>query len=402
MLHFCVFRKRHVLNPLHQQLIKLLEKPEWSQSDRKQIVEILEKTDPTEAAALIKKLSSEKYAVVESVSYKMLDAIHRDTHIEQPGKIRKLWGRRLPAAAAIILVVISTVWWFSGQRKSNTQVAAVNRPAEVMPGGNKAILRLANGTTVVLDSLANGTIASQGSVMVIKSADGQLAYQPSSSNAGSSSVQFNNISTPRGGQYQVQLADGSRVWLNAESSLEFPAAFTGGERRVKITGEAYFEITKNKEKPFIVQKGDVEVKVLGTHFNVNAYDGDESMKITLIEGSVKITIPGKSALLRPGQQAMLSSADMANYRMQIINNVDVDAVVAWKNGFFQFQNSSMKEVMGQISRWYDVDAAFNPEVHEGHYTGSIRRSSSLSQVLKMLEVAGDVHFSIVGKQIIIK
>jgi len=211
-------------------------------------------------------------------------------------------------------------------------------------------------------------------------------------------LSYNMLVTPRRGQYQLVLPDGSKVWLNAASSIRYPVAFIGNERRVQITGEAYFEVTHNATMPFIVEKGDMRVEVLGTHFNVNAYNDESAIKTTLLEGKVKI-VNRQSAILKPGQQAILT----AGSRLTILDKTDVEDVVAWKNGLFHFESSEIKTVMRQIARWYDVDVVYErTTVNNDPMFVEISRNTRLSDVLKALEESGSAKFSIQGKTIIVK
>jgi ferric-dicitrate binding protein FerR (iron transport regulator) len=212
---------------------------------------------------------------------------------------------------------------------------------------------------------------------------------------------YNTITTPRGGQYQVTLSDGTKVWLNAASSIRFPVLFTGNERKVEITGEAYFEVAKNVSKPFKVKTISSEVEVLGTHFNVNAYDDEAVAKTTLLEGLVKVSVPqtgGKLAarFLQPGQQSGITK----DGRISVLNNADTEEAVAWKNGRFQFRSADLKSILRQISRWYDVDVVYKGNV-DLHFTGQLTRDDYVSKVFDKLALTGEVHFKIEGKKIIV-
>lgn len=273
---------------------------------------------------------------------------------------------------------------------------------DVLPGGDKARLELADGSVLILEKVSNGSLQQQGGTQVVKQ-DGQLVYNAAQGNH-PSEILYNKISTPKGGQYQVILPDGSKVWLNAGSSLRFPAAFTGKERQVELTGEAYFEIAKltnpspsgggRVRVPFKVKTYDVSVEVLGTHFNVMAYADEESINTTLLEGSVKVSqlTTHNSQLLKPGQQAEV------NETIKVFS-VDTEESVAWKNGFFQFNGADIKTVMGQIERWYDVEIDYKGKVPLKHFTGIISRNNNVSKVLDMLELTGAVKFEIRGKRI---
>jgi transmembrane sensor len=277
------------------------------------------------------------------------------------------------------------------QQIASNQLAANDLP----PGGNKAVLTLADGTKIILDNAANGNLANQGNTKVIK-LDEQIVYKASGNN---SEVYYNTISTPRGGVYQLVLADGSKVWLNSSSSLHYPTSFTGKERKVEITGEAYFEVARNSSMPFKINiAGKEEVEVLGTHFNINAYPDEPAINTTLLEGSVKITdlADHNSSYIAPGQQAQLSS----NGKIRLIGNPDIEAVVAWKNGSFIFNSQNIGDIMRQVGRWYDVDISYSGEISHETYSGIVSRNNNVSVVLKIMEEGG-VKFRIEGKKIIV-
>jgi len=327
-------------------------------------------------------------------------------------KLVLFWRRnrsRIAAAASIVLIISVTIFLNLSKQAATPPVVTANQNAtikgnDIAPGGNKAILTLADGSQINLDSANNGALTQQGNIRVTKLQDGKLVYnQDGSFLSTTAEVAYNTVSTPRGGQYQLTLADGSQVWLNAASSIRFPASFTGKERKVEITGEAYFEVAKNTAMPFRVSiaGGRQEVEVLGTHFNINAFDDEELIKTTLLEGSVKVSTPSPlervGVRLRPGQQSTLS----ADARINILNAIDTDEVMAWKNGKFQFgEGADVKAVMRQVARWYDVDVEYKGTV-TGRIGGTISRNVNASQVFKMLEMTGTVKFRIEGKKIII-
>jgi len=309
------------------------------------------------------------------------------------------------AAAAAVLILLSAGSYFLFDRKAPDVIAAKESGTKgvmngIAPGRNTATLTLADGSVVVLDSAENGTLTSQGDVKVIKISDGLLSFNAPSSNP--KEAVYNTISTPRGGQYQIELADGTKVWLNAASSLKFPTAFIGNERTVVMSGEGYFEVAKDKKMPFNVIANGIRIDVLGTHFNVNAYSDENTIATTLLEGSLKVTnqaIAGKrsqSLIIKPGQQAKLTS----EREIELVNDVDVEQAVAWKNGQFQFDNQDIGTIMRQVSRWYDVDVVYRGPVPQRFFTGKISRSSNASQVIRMLEYAG-VNVSLVGKNIVV-
>ncbi len=346
----------------------------------------------------------------ELIVSKLMDGTWEEMYETDRSKVIPIGKRkwfRIAAAAVVLLFLAAGSYLLLNKPVQNAIVKKqTTQPSnDIQPGGNKAILTLADGTRVILDSANNGTITKQGNVTIIKLNDGQLSYQPSTLNSQSSTadsrlptVLYNTISTPRGGQYQLVLADGSKVWLNAASSIRFPNAFPGNDRKVEITGEAYFEVARNAAKPFYVEAGGMEVKVLGTHFNVNAYADEPAVKTTLLEGSVRVTKGSESKTITPGEQAGIENGGNATIK---ISNVDVNEVVAWKNGLFHFNNSSLKEVMRQLSRWYDIDVEYADGIEPRRFGGEMARSSDLNQVLKILEES-KVHFEIVGKKLLVK
>ena len=305
-------------------------------------------------------------------------------------------------AAAIILLLGAGAYIWTG-RLPKAAIAQA-RPAthtknDVAPGGNKAVLTLANGAVIILDSAHTGTLAQQGNTAVIKQDNGRLAYNAlhdSSASVRATEVLYNTLATPRGGQYQLVLPDGTKVWLNAASSIRYPTAFAGHERRVEVTGEAYFEVAKNTAMPFYVKMNNgAAVEVLGTHFNINAYDDEPARKITLLEGSVKVSGKTANVVITPGQQARLTTQ---NSILKVTDDVDVEEVMAWKNGAFQFEGADIQSVMRQIGRWYDVEVEYKGNISL-HFAGTISRNVNISQVLEMLERAGGVKTVVTGRKI---
>ncbi|MBO9203271.1 MULTISPECIES: FecR family protein [Niastella] len=330
------------------------------------------------------------------------------------------WVQWMSVAAAVLVVV--SIGWFIWQGKTKPAIVAEQQQtpvATVIPaGGNKATLTLADGTVIDLDKAGNGTIATEGKTTVNKKEDGQLEYK-SVTGSNATEVTFNLLTTPRGGQYQLLLPDGSKVWLNAASSIKYPTAFSGGERRVEITGEAYFEIAHNAVKPFKVMiypadggtgRGG-EVEVLGTHFNINAYGDEQTIVTTLLEGKIKITpvdvvskatIPNHPAVsarayrvINPGEEAQINNkADIV-----VRKGIDTESAVAWMKGFFDFHNAGIKTVMKQVSRWYNVDVEYTKAMPEQTFEGNIDRSIPLNELLELLQQYGTTKFKIEGKTI---
>ena len=310
---------------------------------------------------------------------------------------------RIAAAAVVTGLLAGGYFLFSGKRSQPVQSPVAlekNTQDDVKPGGNKAILTLSDGSSIILDSAQNGSLTRQGNTKVLKINNGLLAYNADKSRP--AEIIYNTLTTPRGGQYRVTLSDGTQVWLNAASSITFPTVFSGKERKVEVTGEVYFEVTKNAAMPFIVKKvnDDVRVRVLGTHFNVNAYDDEANIKVTLLEGSVRVqssTNDWQPAILKPGQQVRIT----INQKPETINDADVEQVMAWKNGKFQFgEKMEFTAIMRQIARWYDVEVEYNDRI-DVHFGGSISRESNVSAVLEKLALAGDMKFTIEGRKIIV-
>jgi len=317
-------------------------------------------------------------------------SIQRQEPLAKPDSVRFLSLYRWVAAASIALLVCGGYFYFSQRTPSiNTAKLSGNKHLQihdVPPGGSKAVLTLADGSTVVLDSAKNGTLIRQGSVNISKPEDGRLAYNASS--AGAKEVLYNVIATPRGGEYALQLADGSKVWINAASSLRFPTAFNGNERTVELTGEAYFEVAGDAEKPFKVIVNGIEVAVLGTHFNINAYTDESSISTTLVEGAVKVIADHQSLLLSPGQQAQVDKAG----EMTLVKKANLDVATAWKNGRFEFEDNSITSVMQQIQRWYNVEVVYDGKTPDIRFSGAISRQENVSKVLTMLELTHLVRF----------
>ncbi|WPU97528.1 FecR family protein [Mucilaginibacter sp. cycad4] len=312
-------------------------------------------------------------------------------------QVIKLHFFRNVAAAAIVLLLSGTAvyHWYNkhGQQKLSAQNKAIVKH-DVEPGDNRAVLTLANGSKLILDSAKIGLLNQSGNISINKTQDGQVVYTADNDQQQNDPAVYNIISTPRGGQYQVVLPDGSKVWLNSASSLKFPTVFTGTERNVELTGEGYFEVAKNKAKPFNVKVKDIEIAVLGTHFNIMAYNDEATVKTTLLEGSVKLTQGNTSNLLKPGQQGIIN-----NKSIKIID-VDTDEAVAWKNGFFDFERANIQDIMKQLSRWYGTEVIYEGKIPDDEFVGKISRDVKLSQVLHILELS-HVRFRIENKKIIV-
>jgi transmembrane sensor len=313
-----------------------------------------------------------------------------------PPDNNKLWVKLGAAAAFLIFVGFGAYVFMSQKKQAGSNIAKTQPAHDVMPGGNRAVLTLANGKTIYLDNAKNGVLAKEGNAHINKTRDGQLVYRADQNSSASQTSEINTIATPRGGQYQLVLNDGTKVWLNSASSLSFPAVFTGKTREVEITGEAYFEVAKNAAKPFKVKTNHVVVEVLGTHFNIMAYNDEAVMKTTLLEGSVKISNRQNTNFLKPGQRASLNQ----NGEISVVDDPDADDAIAWKDGLFQFRDAGIEAIMRQAARWYNVDVSYEGKVPVREFTGRISRNVKASELLGMLKYAG-VNFKIEDKHITI-
>ncbi|GEP95868.1 FecR family protein [Chitinophaga cymbidii] len=338
---------------------------------------------------------NEQLAVPEDATLeeRLLSRIHSAIDEQEPPIVpvrRRIWPK-VAAAAAAIVAVSAAFYFFSGkeQHREPAQLAVHPVPHDVAPGGNKALLTLANGDVIALDSTAVHKLG--GSKLNLGA--GLLAYAQTPDGA---MVQYNTLTTPRGGQFCVALADGSKVWLNAGSSLRYPTAFTGNERKVELTGEGYFEIAPQAEKPFKVQVRDMQVTVLGTHFNIMAYPEEAAIQTTLLEGAVQVSSGHAGHRLKPGQQAALDKQGA----WKVLSGVNTEDALAWKNGMFSFREADVATIMRQLSRWYDVTVEYKGAVPALRFGGYVSRNSNLSQVLKILELSG-LQFSMEEGKIIV-
>jgi ferric-dicitrate binding protein FerR (iron transport regulator) len=327
------------------------------------------------------------------IKYSLDQAI---VHQEQVLPVRKLRLRNWLIAACLLLAAGSGIFWWMQQPATNPPVAELSvkpGPTDIGPGDNRAVLVLADGSTVLLDDAAQGELSRQANAVVNKTADGQLVYE-NQTGTDPAPLVYNTISTPRAGQYRLTLTDGTKVWLNAATSLQFPASFSGTERRVKLSGEAYFEVAKNSLQPFIVETPRQTIEVLGTYFNVNAYEEEIATKTTLLEGRVKVATGSSSAILQPGQQAASGTGAIQ------VNEADTEEAVAWKNGYFKFNKADIQTIMRQLERWYDVEVEYRGAVPTDLFVGKINRSENISGVLRVLELS-EVQFKIENRKIIV-
>lgn len=325
----------------------------------------------------------------EVVWNKIVNGIHKKVADQPKQPTRLLMLTKLVAAASLIMVV-GLVFYLISRSKPLSSDGYAN---DIAPGGNKAILKLSNGKQIILTGVKTGMLANESNVSINKSGDGTIVYNSDNqTNAAVDSETFNVMETPKGGKYTIGLADGTKITLNAASSLKFPVSFKGAERMVELTGEAYFEVAKDKKHPFIVKSGKERIQVLGTQFNVNNYADEGSVKTTLLEGSVMIN---DKTILKPGEQAVFSIAGLR------VNQVDTELAVAWKNNKFMFERARIQDIMKMVERWYDVEVIYEGEIPRDEFGGSVSRFDKVSKVLNILELTGNVHFRIEGRRIIV-
>lgn len=308
------------------------------------------------------------------------------------------WYRKIAVAASVLFVFGLAVYFLN--IKSNN-VETVHYTDTIKPGGNKAYLITSDGKRLSLTDARTGEIAKEDGVSILKDEDGQLVYKMETATSEDQSLtkmRINTIETPRGGQYQIELPDGTKVWLNASSTLKFPSAFprSAGERTVEMVGEAYFEIFKDKSRPFIVKSNGQEVKVLGTHFNIYSYPQESTIKTTLLEGLVQVKKGQQQVILKPGQQSLVKGATIE------VQTADTELAMAWRNNKIMFEKETIHEVMAKIARWYDVDVVYEGDVPEDMFGGSVDKSNDITAVLKSLELTGKVHFKIQGRRILVR
>lgn len=309
---------------------------------------------------------------------------------------------QLGIAASILLLVISGLYFYTNRSLDQKFAVEAQTPNQniIVPGGDKAILTLSDGSKIILDHAKNGVLANQAGVSIQKTSNGKLLYASANGvnslfNNPDVEMVYNKVETPMGGKYQVNLPDGSKVWLNASSSLRFPALFIGKTREVELTGEAFFDVAKNRSMPFKVITKDQIVEVLGTQFNINSYSDEGVIKTTLIEGSVKIIYKDKVVLLGPGQQFLPGASNTK------VIDADKEEVLSWKNGYFIFKNEDIQSIMRKISRWYNVEVSYSGPIPGVGFGGNISRSKDISEVLEVLQLTNAVHFKVEGRRIIV-
>lgn len=303
----------------------------------------------------------------------------------------------LKIAAVFIVVSLLAFLFLNRNHTNNSDKQAAVAKTTIVPGKNQAVLKLSDGKSILLEEVADGTITMNDNATGFEKKSGLLVAK-GTDQVPNNFNEINMLETPKGGQYQVALPDGTKVWLNAETRLYFPTVFKPGERRVKLSGEAYFEVKHDPKNPFIVETSTgAALRVLGTSFNVNAYQEDANETTTLLTGSLQVTRNQSQTLLKPGQQAIVSTEKIEN-----VQEVETSYAVAWKEGFFMFNREPIKAVMNKVARWYDVEVVYEGPVTETRFWGTVSRFSQVSDVLEMLEATGRVHFTITGRKIYVK
>ncbi len=326
------------------------------------------------------------------------DESETDQYTSEKNKFKKI------GIALLFFTILALAAFFNSNqfRKSNTdETLVVEQPVDILPGGSKAILTLADGRKIELDESKNGILVDQGGIKVHKNSDGIIEYTfskkeiPSLNSLDPAEPVFNTIETPVGGKYQLNLADGSKVWLNSSSSIRFPIFFSKDKREVELKGEAYFEVSKDSKRKFSVRSGIQTVEVLGTQFNINAYSDEKSIKTTLFEGEIRVIDlkTNNSKLLKPGEQSNVDQSIQ-------IRRIDTQTEIAWKEGYFHFKKADIETVMRQLGRWYGVTARYEGNLPEHHFSGAISNNLTLLEVLEILEKS-NIHFRLDGKEVVV-
>lgn len=383
---------KHLDNSLTEGEREVLEA--WINASEQNRLLFAELNDPEQISASLRKF----YAYDTARITAKIDAAVAPVATPVPAVHRIHFLRKWGWAAAAVLLIGGTSYYLVVNKKNPAPVVAVQTGADIEPGKSGAILTLADGTEVVLDSMKNGVVAVQNGAAVAL-ADGGLVYDPTGKVA--HEVQYNKMTTPKGRQFQISLPDGSRAWLNAASSIRFPTIFADYERKVEVTGEVYFEIAQNANKPFVVavNSNKAEIVVLGTYFNVNAYENEGNITTTLLDGSIRVATPQARAgvVLKPGQQALVKD----NAAIQVVKTASQDQIMAWKNGLFNFEGANLEEVMRQLERWYDIDIVYENGIPDIHFLGELGRQLSLNDLLEILRRT-EVDFRIEGRKLIVQ
>ncbi|QNN41192.1 FecR family protein [Pedobacter roseus] len=366
-----------------------------SPAEREELLAMAENGNSILTGEITKMIIAEEEYAADVVDEKWNPVLNKILTVDKPGRSprRILMNTFKWAAAAVVFITFSFGAYISLNKKKEHVFAT-----DVAPGKNKAILTLADGKKISLSDATTGDIAKEAGLSITKTADGQLVYNIAESE-NVEDTQLNTISTPNGGEWQIRLPDGSTVWLNAASSIQYPLNIgTAKQRIVKLNGEAYFEVAKNAAHPFIVETDKQSVEVLGTHFNINSYYDEVVTKTTLLEGSVRVShgSTSQSEILKPGEQSIVSVSGIN------VKGVDLDEAIAWKNGYFMFNNEKQESILRKVARWYNVEIEYaDPAAKEVMYYGTVSRFEKISKVLTKFEQTGEVRFDIKGNKVIV-
>ncbi|MDB5156742.1 MAG: FecR protein [Mucilaginibacter sp.] len=387
--------QRYINNECSEQEVKFLLEHFKTDSNESALREIIAEKLTEYLSGNFEQLPQMKGSFDETFDRILLKIDRQDAAEKIESGSKRALVLKLLGALTVVLIIFQVFYIYNKPvTKTGASVAKTGKlKINIQPGGNKAILTLQDGSKIVLNDAKDGTLAQQGNTKVVKLANGQLAYNQT--NTAPAKVLYNTMTTPRGGQYKLILPDGTQVWLNSASSITYPTAFAGNERNVSITGEAYFEVAKDKSKPFRVKSANQTVDVLGTHFNIMAYSDEDAIKTTLLEGSVRVVENNTTSILKPGEQAIVDKQGGIK-----ITAASIDEALAWKNGYFKFDRVDIKFIMRQVARWYDVDVVYQGRFPRDEFVGKIGRGENISQVLRILEL-DHVHFKIEDKKVIV-
>ncbi len=403
-------RRQHLTIMPKDAILFLLE--QWlsgraTAAEKQKLLDLINNPDhSSEVHSLLESQIAGKYYSLTWDEKHLDEMVGRIVKTEENSKSVKLvsWPRRISVAAAVLIFISGASYFLLHNNKrlpaAPAQPVVINNAfADKVPNSGRAVLTLANGKNILLDSALNGKIAVENGTNIVKLADGQIAYHTNSGKELlAENTEYNTLSTPRGAQYFLLLPDGSKVWLNAASTIRYPVQFTGDARKVEITGEAYFEVAKNTKAFFVGLPNGADIQVLGTHFNVNAYNDDGEIKTSLLEGAVKVRSKTDSVIMRPGEQAQISGNGQDD--IHTIRDADMEQVMAWRNGLISFRGATIKGIMKQLERWYDVDVEYRGNPSDRIFTGEAESNLSLSEMIRILE-ANQIHLKVEGRKIIV-
>jgi len=380
--------------------IKILEKylEGTASPEEEQIVERWLAARNSHAPLFEEESSEEALQYKATAKAAVMNKLYKTGAVNSPYRKRRLLFLRMAAAASVLSVIVMMASWFRGDiTKKHIRKQLASTGAEPLLSRNKATLELSGGRTVTLESISNGQSLREGPVTIVKNTGNEIQYMPvTTATSEQLPAIINKLSVPKSSQYIVVLPDGSKVWLNAGSTISFPAVFSGKNRDVAVTGEAYFEVAQKVNEPFRVTTKKMTVLVLGTHFNINAYEDEPATRTTLLEGSVQVKVNKQKIQIRPGEQAQLNNAGNLS-----VTQPNITEVVAWQKGYLQFDNTPLEEVFRQIGRWYDVDVVFKGTARQGSFHGKIYPGMKLPEILRSLEVNG-ARFTYDGTKITVK